>query len=134
LARPREGPGREALHVGAFEDREQLDVFSQNPKESVRRRIAGAVGRTVLLIDEAQYAPELGQKLKLLYDLFPDVKMVVTGSSSLELKNQTGRFLVGRMFEFELMPDSRLWESPPPPFSQDLLGEYENHTRWKNPK
>jgi uncharacterized protein len=87
-----------------FEDREQLDAFSQNPKEFVRRRLAGAVGRTVLLIDEAQYAPELGQKLKLLYDLFPDVKMVVTGSSSLELKNQTGRFLVGRMFEFELMP------------------------------
>jgi len=33
-----------------------------------------------------------------------NVKIIVTGSSSLELTAQTGKFLVGRLFEFELMP------------------------------
>lgn len=97
--------GMDEKHVVSvtFEDREQLDAFSQNPKEYVARHVPDD-GKTVLMIDEAQYAPELGQKLKLVYDLFGGVKMVITGSSSLELKSQTGKFLVGRMFEFELLP------------------------------
>ncbi|MGB9680862.1 MAG: ATP-binding protein, partial [Minisyncoccia bacterium] len=43
-----------------------------------------------------------GQKLKLLYDLFSNVKFVITGSSSLELTGKTAKFLVGRIFSFYL--------------------------------
>ncbi len=86
-----------------FEDREELDSFSQNPKDFTARHISGP-GKHYLLIDEAQYCKDLGQKLKLVYDLFDDLKIIITGSSSLELKNQTGKFLVGRLLEFELMP------------------------------
>lgn len=50
------------------------------------------------------YAKECGQKLKLIHDLFKNVKLVVTGSSSLELTSATARFLVGRVFSFELLP------------------------------
>ena len=86
-----------------FEDRGQLDAFSQNPKDFIARYLSDTK-RHYFLIDEAQYCSELGQKLKLVYDLFENVKLIITGSSSLELKNQTGRFLVGRLLEFELMP------------------------------
>ncbi len=86
-----------------FEDREQLDTFSQNPKDFVTRRIKDSK-RHYFLLDEAQYCEELGQKLKLIYDVFDNVKLIITGSSSLELKNQTGKFLVGRILEFELFP------------------------------
>ena len=86
-----------------FEDREQLDMFSQNPKDFVARCVKDSKMH-YLLIDEAQYCPDLGQKLKLIYDLFDNVKLVITGSSSLELKNQTGKFLVGRILEFDLLP------------------------------
>ena len=86
-----------------FEDREQLDTFSQNPKDFVARHVKDSKVH-YLFIDEAQYCPYLGQKLKLIYDLFDNVKLVITGSSSLELKNQTGKFLVGRMLEFDLLP------------------------------
>ncbi len=86
-----------------FEDRGELDAFSQNPKDFIARHIKDGK-RHYFLIDEAQYCRDLGQKLKLVYDLFKNAKLIITGSSSLELKNQTGRFLVGRMLEFELLP------------------------------
>ncbi len=86
-----------------FEDRDQLDGFYQNPADFIGHYISDNE-RYYFLIDEAQYCRELGQKLKLVYDLFENIKLVITGSSSLELKNQTGKFLVGRIFEFELFP------------------------------
>ncbi len=88
-----------------LEDREILDKFSRNPKEYVRSFIMGKENeRFYFLIDELQYLPEGGQKLKLLYDLFENIKFVVTGSSSLELTGKTSKFLVGRMFSFYLYP------------------------------
>jgi len=86
-----------------FEDRGQLDAFSMNPKDFVERLVRDKKTHYILL-DEAQYCPDLGQKLKLVYDLFDNVKLVITGSSSLELKNQTGKYLVGRILEFDLLP------------------------------
>jgi len=88
-----------------LEDREVLDKFSRNPKEYVRSFIMHKEAeRFYLLIDEFQYLPEGGQKLKLLYDLFENVKFIITGSSSLELTGRTSKFLVGRMFSFYLYP------------------------------
>ena len=86
-----------------FEDRAELDAFSVNPKEFIKRHLNGT-SRQYFLLDEAQYCQEFGKKLKLLYDFYDNVKLFVTGSSSLELKNETGKYLVGRMLEFELLP------------------------------
>ncbi|MCL5095075.1 MAG: ATP-binding protein [Candidatus Marsarchaeota archaeon] len=86
-----------------FEDRDELDSFSQNPKDFILQYIKDN-SKHYILIDEAQYCPEVGQKLKFIYDIFENIKLIITGSSSLELKNNTAEFLVGRIFEFELMP------------------------------
>ncbi len=86
----------------SFEDRELLEKFSTNPKEFVER-YAGKKS-IYFFIDEAHYCEELGQKLKLLYDTFRNVKFIISGSSSFELTSQTAKFLVGRMFSFELFP------------------------------
>ncbi|MFQ6066744.1 MAG: ATP-binding protein [bacterium] len=86
-----------------LEDREILDKFSRSPKEFVRTLIMHKKNeRFYFLIDEFQYLVEGGQKLKLLYDLFENIKFIITGSSSLELAGKTGKFLVGRMFSFYL--------------------------------
>ncbi len=87
----------------SFEDRELLDKFSQSPKEFLQRYKSKSV-KTFFLIDEAQYCKDIGQKLKLLYDTYEDVKFFITGSSSLELTQRTGEYLVGRLFSFELLP------------------------------
>ncbi len=59
----------------------------------------------ILIIDEFQYAKEGGKKLKYLFDT-TNFKLIISGSSSLELTFQTGKYMVGRMFSFTLLPFS----------------------------
>lgn len=86
-----------------FEDREILDVFSKDAKEYIKSFIGkDKENKFFFLIDEFQYLAEGGQKLKLLYDLFDNVKFIISGSSSLELTSHTSKYLVGRVFLFDL--------------------------------
>lgn len=57
-----------------------------------------------ILIDEAQRVQNIGLKLKLLVDNFPEVQIIATGSSSFELSNQIMEPLTGRKYEFYLYP------------------------------
>jgi predicted AAA+ superfamily ATPase len=98
-----EGVGEEDITFLTFEDREVLEGFALDPKGLVKRFASGGQ-RHYILIDEAHYCPDIGQKLKLLYDTLRDVKFIITGSSSLEMTSQTAAFLVGRLFSFELFP------------------------------
>ena len=86
-----------------FEDREILEKFSLNPKDFIKSFIGKRQNeRFYFFLDEFHYLAGGGQKLKLLYDLFENIKFVITGSSSLELTGKTAQFLVGRMFSFYL--------------------------------
>jgi len=88
-----------------FEDPDVLEAFETNPREYVRSFLLRK-GRYCFLMDEYHYVKDAGKKLKLLYDTFEDVKFIVTGSSSLELSGAMAKFLVGRVFFFELFPFS----------------------------
>ncbi|MCD6284231.1 ATP-binding protein [bacterium] len=59
----------------------------------------------ILIIDEFHYAKEGGKKLKYLFDT-TKTKFIISGSSSLELTFETGKYLVGRMIKFYLTPFS----------------------------
>lgn len=50
----------------------------------------------LLVIDEAQYIPNVGLGLKIIVDQFPGIKVIATGSSSFDLSGQVGEPLVGR--------------------------------------
>lgn len=58
----------------------------------------------IVVIDEAQRIEDIGLKCKLLIDNFPDVQLIVTGSSSLELANKVNEPLTGRKWEYRLFP------------------------------
>jgi len=62
-------------------------------------------GYDILIIDEFHYAQQGGKKLKYLFDT-TKIKFIISGSSSLELTFETGKFLVGRMLKFLLYPFS----------------------------
>ena len=64
-------------------------------------------GVELLAIDEAQHIPDIGKKLKLIVDEIPDIRVVASGSSSFDLKNQAGEPLVGRGTQFTLLPFSQ---------------------------
>ncbi len=56
------------------------------------------------MIDEAQKVSNIGSTLKLITDHLVDVQLLVSGSSSLELAEETSEPLTGRKFEFFLFP------------------------------
>jgi predicted AAA+ superfamily ATPase len=68
-------------------------------------RLTGLVqGYDLLFIDEAQRIPDIGVNLKILHDNLPDLKIIVTGSSSLDLANRVKEPLTGRTWTFQLYP------------------------------
>lgn len=60
----------------------------------------------VVVIDEAQRVENIGMTLKRITDNFPQVQLLVTGSSSFELQNRLNEPLTGRKFEYHLYPIS----------------------------
>lgn len=68
-------------------------------------RLKAIIGRKkYLIIDEVQRIQECGLKLKLITDQLPDVQLVVTGSSALELSGKINEPLTGRKWEYSLYP------------------------------
>lgn len=86
-----------------FEDREILSLFQEDISSFSKLYLSKY---DILVIDEFQYAKEGGQKLKLLFDTFPNKKIIISGSSSLDLTKQATKYLVGRIFQFQLYPFS----------------------------
>lgn len=74
-------------------------------------------GYELLAIDEAQKIPNIGVNLKILLDHVPNIKIIVTGSSSFELAGQVGEPLTGRKTTIILYPVSQL----------ELLNLYNEH-------
>lgn len=99
-------PAKPTIQMITFEDRRLLAQFEKDPVALVRSYLGDTPGRgpRYLLIDEFQYAASGGQKLKLIYDTVPGIKVIITGSSSLEIKAAVGKYMVGRILTFFLAP------------------------------
>jgi uncharacterized protein len=57
---------------------------------------------TLIVIDEAQQIENIGLKLKLVADTFPQLQIIATGSSAFELLQKSNEPLTGRKKEFNL--------------------------------
>lgn len=68
------------------------------------KRIVGNF--TNVFVDEAQKIENIGNILKIITDLMPQVQLYVSGSSSLEINQAMQESLTGRKFEFEMFPIS----------------------------
>jgi predicted AAA+ superfamily ATPase len=61
-------------------------------------------GGVFVFLDEIQYAKNWPSVIKRFYDLYPNVKFFISGSSSLLLSREALEKLSGRFFFFELKP------------------------------
>lgn len=81
------------------------EVFASQRIETLRRY---AEGYELIVIDEAQYIPNIGNALKLLVDTIPKIKVIATGSASFDLSNKVGEPLTGRNTTLILYPLAQL--------------------------
>ena len=74
-------------------------------QEATSTRLRTIIGvHRIVCVDEAQRIPNIGLTLKLMTDQIPDVQVIATGSSSLELNASIAEPLTGRKFEYRLYP------------------------------
>ena len=59
-----------------------------------------------IFVDEAQRIPEIGLILKIILDTMPKIKVIATGSSSLNLASRISEPLTGRIVTYRLYPIS----------------------------
>lgn len=67
-----------------------------------------AEGYELIVIDEAQNIPGIGQALKIMSDQISKLKVIATGSSSFNIKQEVGEPLTGRKKEIILFPLSQM--------------------------
>jgi len=81
---------------------DEIDVrekFNHPTSDQLRKEF----GTTKLVvIDEAQRIKNIGITLKIMIDMLPDVQLIVTGSSALELADEINEPLTGRKYDFNL--------------------------------
>ena len=83
-------------------DEPDVRALFENATSTQLRALIG--NKKVVVFDEAQRIPHIGFSLKLLYDTTKDVKIIVTGSSSLDLADALQEPLTGRKLVFKLFP------------------------------
>jgi len=107
--------GKTTLIQELLEEREHLFLNGDDPairamlEEVSTSNLKLIIGdHHIVYIDEVQRILGIGITLKLITDQFKQVQLIVTGSSSLEINNETQEPLTGRKFEYRLYPIS--WE------------------------
>lgn len=90
------------LYFSFDEEVENLeDVIGTYKKEVLKGEIKG---RIYILLDEIQKLPRWQDQLKIYYDLNPNWKFIITGSSSLKIEKGGLETLAGRIFFFRVNP------------------------------
>ncbi len=85
----------------SFEDRQLLELFETDLK-SFEEIYFKSEKNKYIVIDEFQYANEGGKSLKYLFDFNPGKKIIISGSSSIDLSIKAIKYLTGRIFILNL--------------------------------
>lgn len=80
-----------------------IDILSSRDINKIKSLLHGF---ELLFVDEAQRIPEIGIALKIIIDEIPSVKVLATGSSSLDLASKISEPLTGRIWTYRLYPIS----------------------------
>lgn len=83
-------------------DESDIREIFENPTSTKLKAIIGK--NKSLVIDEAQRIKDIGIVLKLIIDNIPNLKIIVSGSSSFDLANKINEPLTGRKIELFLFP------------------------------
>lgn len=94
------GEGRRVRYLNC-DLAEERSAINTTARARLDRLVAGM---DVLLVDEAQRLDDPGLTLKILYDLYPQLAVMATGSSSFDLRNRVTDALTGRYLDFTLFP------------------------------
>ena len=80
-----------------------IDILTSRDLNKIKSLVSGY---QLLFVDEAQRIAEIGINLKIIFDNLSNLKVIVTGSSSLDLASKISEPLTGRVWSYHLYPIS----------------------------
>lgn len=92
--------GLEKAVAVSFDNLNLLAMFEKNPDDFISAYVRG---NQYLFIDEFQYAKTGGKILKYIFDT-QRIKIIISGSSAIDLSVRAVKYLVGRVLIFNLYP------------------------------
>lgn len=95
-----EKSGLKTLAINADQGKYQ-DILSSRDLNRLKMLTEGY---ELLFVDEAQRIPDFGINLKILKDEVPELKILVTGSSSISIAKDVNETLTGRKLTYTLYP------------------------------
>ncbi len=95
----------DALYLLA-DEQPVVDVLESYSADNYRQFIKN---HKQILIDEIHLIENPGRAVKIIYDKFPGTQLIITGSSSLHIKNKTAESMAGRAIDYILHPLT-VWE------------------------
>jgi hypothetical protein len=87
---------------------EDITVQGYLASRSIERLSAFVGSNRLLVVDEAQKVPNIGENLKLIVDHIQEMRVIATGSSSFDLARSIGEPLTGRKTTLKLFPLAQL--------------------------
>jgi predicted AAA+ superfamily ATPase len=80
--------------------KEVLDFY----EKYILKKVFEESGKVFIFLDEIQYCENWSSIIKQYYDLYPNIKFFISGSSSILISKEALDKLAGRFFFFELKP------------------------------
>ena len=95
----------EATYIN-LEKSDYIEIFNSRDLEKIKSVIKqeGNDGNNLLILDEVQRLTDPGMVAKLIHDELKEVKLIISGSSALEIANKASESLAGRKHLVELYP------------------------------
>lgn len=97
-------PPKHILYFSFDEERFDIKDVIETYRVEVLKKNFEDVERTYLFFDEVHKVEDWGNKIKVYYDLNPNLKFFLTGSAALNLSKKSKESLAGRSYEFVLPP------------------------------
>lgn len=105
-----------------FEDIEVLNLFNNDLKKFYDLYLKDT---EILCIDEFQYAKKGGKSLKYLFDTYKNKKIIISGSSAVDITIHAVKFLVGRVIVVNFWPfDKKELKRVFPKYSDSEIFDY----------
>src|SRR3989339_1449932 len=83
-----------------------IDIFNSRNLDSISRVIRSEQKQpgASLILDEVQRLDDPGLVAKLIHDELPDISLIISGSSALEISHKASESLAGRKITLQLFP------------------------------